>query len=79
MARLTLVPHAPLRRLILVPVLATGLAAGACGSSDQVLDEVDAQSDRARTVLEDPAGAADRAIQRELERRGLDGEAPPTP
>ena len=76
MARLTVVP---VRRVLLIPVLAAGLAAGACGSTDQVLDEVDAQSNRARTVLEDPAAAADRAIQRELDRRGVDGEAPPTP
>ena len=53
--------------------------ASACGTTDQVRDEVDAQSERARTVLEDPAGAADRALQRELDRRGIDGEAPPSP
>ena len=64
-----------IRRLLLVCALAAGVAAGACGSSDQVRDEVDAQSERARTVLDDPAGAADRALQRELERHGVDGEA----
>ena len=64
------------RRLALVLALGAGVAAGACGTADQVLDEVDAQSGKARTVIEDPAGAADRALQRELERRGIDGEAP---
>ena len=71
--------RAPLAVVSAALGLATGLAAGACGSTDQVLDEVDAQTGRARTVLEDPAGAADRAIQRELDRRGIDGEAPPSP
>ena len=71
-------PRTPLRRLALVAALAAGLAAG-CGTTDQVRDEVDAQSERARTVLDDPAGAADRALQRELDRRGVDGEPPPSP
>ena len=60
-------------------VLVTGMIAGGCGSTDQALDEVDAQTERARTVIEDPAGAADRGLQRELDRRGIDGEAPPSP
>jgi outer membrane lipopolysaccharide assembly protein LptE/RlpB len=70
------VTRSPLRRLAVVLALAAGLAAGACGAADQVSDEVDAQTDRARTVIEDPAGAADRALQRELEERGIDGQAP---
>ena len=67
------------RFVVLSCVLAAGSGAAGCGASDQVLDEVDAQRDRAKTVIEDPAGAADRALQRELDRRGIDGEAPPAP
>lgn len=57
-------------------LLAAGLAAG-CGTTDLLGTEVDAQKDRVDTVIKDPAGAADRALQEELRRRGVDGQAPP--
>jgi len=64
------------RPLIVTLALASG-ALSACGTTDLLGDEVDAQRDKVETVIKDPAGAADKAAQEELKKRGIDGSAPP--
>ena len=57
--------------------LLAGLVLGACGTTELIGDEVDAQKDKVETVIKDPVGAADEAAQNELRQRGIDGSTPP--
>lgn len=65
------------RRLLIALLALSAGALGACGTTDVLNDEVDAQRDKVETVIEDPAGALDEAAQEELRKRGVDGSAPP--
>lgn len=61
----------------LLAALIAGLALGACGSADVIREEADAQKDKVETIIRDPAGAADQALENELRQRGVDGSTPP--
>ena len=67
------------RLLSLFAAAIAALALAACETADTIGDEVDAQKNKVKTVIEDPTGAADDALNEQLEQQGVDGEAPPLP
>ena len=69
-----------IRRLPAALIAALAAASlAACESADTVSNEIDAQKNKVKTVIEDPTGAADDAINQQLEQSGVDGSAPPLP
>ena len=64
-----------MKRLLILPLV---LFAG-CGSTDLVGNELEAQKERAKTIITEPDKVIDGIVQDELQQRGVDGQAPPVP